>query len=152
ALTPLQIDDAVGLHVTMGNGNNVIAGGALGHFTTGNGNNLIYVEDPTLMGVSASTPASAIAALTQQGGVFSAGSGSNTFHFVGQHLGNVTVDQKYSATGINSLDFSAFTGGGINLDLQAMSGTANGLALSLTDALGISNVIGSRFDDTIAGN
>jgi hypothetical protein len=158
AMTPQQIDDAVGVHVTMADGNNVIAGGALGHFTTGNGNNLIFIEDPTLMGVSTSTPASAIAALTQNGGVFSAGSGNNKFYFVGQRLGNVTVDQKYFAAGIDTLDFSAFTGDGVhgvNVDLQVanMSQPANpNLTLMLTDANGISNVIGTRFDDTILGN
>jgi hypothetical protein len=161
--TPAQaqtVANALGVNVVMGNGTDTVAGGALGNFQTGSGNDKFFVEDPTEMGV----PASALTpALTQFGGTFSGGSGNNTYYFVGQQLGSVTVNQKNYAPAVNTLDLSAFRGdgvNGINLDLQKTAPqllnppapAADQLTLTLTDAAGISNVVGTRYPDTILGN
>jgi Concanavalin A-like lectin/glucanases superfamily/PKD domain/Matrixin len=144
---------ALGVNVFMGAGNDVVAGGSLGHFHAGGGNDLFFVEDPTMLGASAAT-----SALTQFGGTFEGGSGQNTYYFVGQNLGNVTVDQKNFGNGAaNVLDFSGFLGDGVhglNLDLAKTTPQAAspGLNLTLTDRMGISNVVGTRMDDTILGN
>jgi parallel beta-helix repeat protein len=104
------------------------------------------------------------------------GAGNNTYLFSGTPTAHVTLNQPLFATtgsisnatgtpvyvpnaagsagGVNTLDFSGYTGGGISLDLmntapQALTG---GLSLSLTDPEGISNVIGTQYTDQIYGN
>jgi hypothetical protein len=139
--------------MTFGNGNDMVSGGALGHFQTGNGNNLFFIEDPSLMGVAPAAVSGLLGALSNAhaGVTFAGGAGTNSYYFVGQNLGAVTVDQKQTPA-VDMLNLTGFTGGGIYLDLQAKTGTANGLALSLTDSQGISNVVGTRYDDTLLGN
>src|SRR5262249_46229184 len=133
--------------------NDMVSGSALGHFQTGNGNNLFFIEDPSLMGVAPTAVSGLLGALSNAhaGVTFAGGAGTNSYYFVGQNLGAVTVDQKQTPA-VDTLNRAGFTGGGISLDLQAKTGTANGLALSLTDSQGISNVVGTRFLDTLLGN
>jgi len=104
---------ALGLDVTLGNGNDMVSGSGLGRFQTGNGNNLFFIEDPSLMGVAASAVSGLFTALTgaSAGLTFAGGFGTNTYYFVGQNLGAVTVDQKQTAA-VDTLDLSAFTGSG----------------------------------------
>ncbi|MDB5349085.1 MAG: cya 2, partial [Planctomycetota bacterium] len=104
------------------------------------------------------------------------GEGNNTFLFSGIPTANVTIDQAMFAStgsittsaadtstfvanpngsgGVNTLDFSAYTGGGLSLDLMktASQAQSNGLTLTLTDPEGISNVVGTQYTDQIYGN
>src|SRR5205823_12872528 len=54
---------------------------------------------------------------------------------------------------IDTLDFSTLAGG-INLDISKTTAqqVASGLTIQLSDSAGISNVIGTAFDDTVNGN
>ena len=104
------------------------------------------------------------------------GGGNDTFKFVGQSgidpqnpgaadtfasagsAGNVVIDEP-QGTNIATLDFSqAVAGISINLSqtgpqtvIPARSGLP-GLTVTLSSPMGISNVIGSAYDDTIIGN
>ncbi len=107
------------------------------------------------------------------------GDGDNTYFFSGAPQADVTVDQPLfpiagtmgeaggtpffipnpsnpdgSQGGIDTLDFSSFTGGGIDLDLMSTSpqAVATGLTLTLVDPEGISNAIGSQYTNQIFGN
>jgi Ca2+-binding RTX toxin-like protein len=83
------------------------------------------------------------------------GDGNDTYVFVGNSPGAVNITE--SATGgVDTLDFSSFTGGPINLDLslptmQAL-GTVPGNSITLSDGMGIENVIGTSGADIIRGN
>ena len=107
------------------------------------------------------------------------GTGNNTYLFSGTPQANVTINQALfadagsmsnaggttvfvanpanptgSGGGINTLDFSGYTGGGISLDLMntAPQALAGGLSLTLTDPEGISDVVGTQYADQIYGN
>ena len=86
--------------------------------------------------------------------VLMGGSGGTTYSFAGTGLGNVTVVPASDASD-DTLDFSQL-GGGVTLNMtsaaaQAVSPAA-GLTLTVTNPLGITDVIGSAFDNTITGN
>ena len=86
------------------------------------------------------------------------GTGSDTYVFAGGSLGSDSVNE---AAGVDTdtLDFSWFNVGkkaqGITLDIgsTALQNVSPGsLKLKLSNSLGIENVIGSPFKDTITGN
>ncbi len=85
----------------------------------------------------------------------SGGSGNNTY-FLSDATASVTINQPWlgaTDTSVNTLDFSSFHNSAINLDLSSVALQFEGpLGLQLTDAMGISNVIGTQFVDTIVGN
>ncbi len=88
------------------------------------------------------------------GGVFNGGGGNDTFSFVGgaaQAFGNVVLTEPPSSTGTTNLDFSNFTDGGVNLNLNVVSAqqVSQGLNLTLPVDTTISSVIGSAAADTI---
>lgn len=81
------------------------------------------------------------------------GAGDDTYLFTATLLGSDTIGEGADADA-DVLDFSAF-GGPITLDLalttpQVIAGAD--LSLTLSSALGIENVIGSRFGDAVLGN
>ncbi len=99
------------------------------------------------------------------------GGGNNTYMFSGTTTANVTIDQPLMASvgtmqgntfvadaqttgGTNTLDFSGYTGGGVGVDLMNTSKQpiAGGLSLTLADAEGFTNVVGSQYSNTISGN
>jgi Ca2+-binding RTX toxin-like protein len=86
------------------------------------------------------------------GAVFG-GSGNNTYTYVGGLTGNLSVQQPTS-TATDTLDFSHLTTGPVNIDLNSVQAqsVAPGLSLKLYSGTAISNVIGTKFGDTIRGN
>jgi Ca2+-binding RTX toxin-like protein len=81
------------------------------------------------------------------------GGGDDTFAFDGNSSGNQNVVEA-AGTGNALLDFSAAPAG-IQIDLGQtgpQTVIANTLTLTLADPLGIANVLGSPYDDTIIGN
>ena len=69
------------LNVSLGAGDNVVVGGLLGNFTAAAGStNQFVIEDPTLLGIPASTPG--LSAVSVAGGTFAGGGGNDTFYFV----------------------------------------------------------------------
>jgi Ca2+-binding RTX toxin-like protein len=82
------------------------------------------------------------------------GAGSDTYLFVGEVTGEIVIGEPSGQGGRNTLDFSNLTTGGIVLDAQVTTrqNVAPGLAIVLSDALGIHDVVGTRFADTIRGN
>jgi mucin-19 len=170
-LTPAEIDFAahalsagatpsqLQLYATAQGGNNVFVGGLLGNFTaTGGGNNRFVIEDPSLLGL---TPGTTLpSSLYQLGGTFNGSGGSDTFYFTGgsagQQFGNVTLTET-EPTGTparDTLDFSNFQAGGINLNLNTAGPQTldSALTLTLPAAASIATVIGTPGNDTILGN
>ena len=86
------------------------------------------------------------------------GTGSDTVVLAGSSLGTVIIDEVAGPSpdlSRDTLDFSGFIGGPINLNLAVTTPqtvTPGHLTLILTDAAGIENVIGTAFADTILGN
>ena len=103
------------------------------------------------------------------------GDGDNTYLFSGAPAADVTIGQALFAEagsvgtangapvfvasptasgGVNTLDFSDYTGGGLSLDLMSTTPQpqAGGLSLTLTDPEGISDVFGTQYGDQISGN
>jgi hypothetical protein len=142
--------------VTASGGNNVFVGGVGANVTAqGGGNNNFVIEDPSYLGLSGSTVPSQ---LYNYGGTFTGSGGSDTYYFVGggksnYGFGNVTLNDPYNPQATQTLDFSNFQGGGINLNLSK-SGTPQQVtsALNLSVPSGITKVIGSSGNDTITGN
>ncbi len=85
------------------------------------------------------------------------GAGDDTYTFAGSMSGGVTLVESHTGSDDNSrdrLDFSAFGGGPLQLDLavtepQAVSAD---LIVTLSDDRGIEEVVGTRWADTIYGN
>jgi Ca2+-binding RTX toxin-like protein len=136
----------VTLGVDAGFGNDTVAvygGMAGGSITTGDGND-------TIIDASQAGPGG----LTLDGGA-----GNDTYYFEGANLGHITlneVSQPAPDVSSDTLDFSGFTGGPINLDL-AQAGTeqtvtSGALWMTLADGNGVENVVGTRYGDTIRGN
>ncbi|HKB02850.1 MAG TPA: hypothetical protein VKD90_11565, partial [Gemmataceae bacterium] len=85
------------------------------------------------------------------------GTGSDTYVLAGASLGAVVVDETAEPApdlSQDTLDFSGFTGGPINLNLGVTSpqAVAPGLNLTLTDGAGIETVIGTAYADQVTGN
>jgi Bacterial Ig-like domain (group 3)/Right handed beta helix region len=83
-------------------------------------------------------------------------SGGDTYTFEGAPQASVSITQPASTASqsvSNELDFSTFSAGGINLDLEK-TGAQNeeGLILNLVNAAGINEVVGAPTANTIAGN
>ncbi len=87
--------------------------------------------------------------------VLSGGHGNNTYS-LSDAAASVVVDQKWlgvSDKSVDTLDFSSFQHSGVNVDISSVVPQQEGpLTLQLTDGMGISNVIGTQFVDTIIGN
>ena len=87
--------------------------------------------------------------------VLSGGHGNNTY-LLSDAAASVVVDQTWlgvSDTSVDTLDFSSFQHSGVNVDLSKVTPQQEGLlTLQLTDGMGISNVVGTQFVDTIIGN
>jgi Ca2+-binding RTX toxin-like protein len=84
------------------------------------------------------------------------GTGNDTYVFVGTNLGNISINEAALPAPDNSvdtLDFSSY-GAPVNLDLSSTSPQqiSAGTTLTLSDGMGIENVVGSGFADTIKGN
>ncbi len=82
--------------------------------------------------------------------------GGDTYTFEGAPQATVSIDQPASTASLsvsNELDFSTFSGGAINLDLEN-TGPQNqeGLILDLVDGSGINEVVGAPAPNTIIGN
>jgi MBG domain (YGX type)/Right handed beta helix region/PKD domain/Matrixin len=150
---------------------------------TGQGGGNIFVDSGSASSITANLGSGNNQAVVMTGAAGNVeiigGSGNNTYLFSGTPTAKVTVDQGLfadagsmsvanntpvfvtnptnptgSGGGVNTLDFSGYTGGGISLDLmntvpQAMGG---GLMLTLTDPEGISDVVGTQYTDQIYGN
>jgi Ca2+-binding RTX toxin-like protein len=85
------------------------------------------------------------------------GGGNDRFVFTGAVRGSVAVAEGYAGAGdpsTDALDFSAFTGGGITLDLALTTAqaVAAGLTLTLSDGMGIETAVGGPGADTLRGN
>ena len=85
------------------------------------------------------------------------GIGNDYFVFQGSPLAQVQIDETSVATNddsVDTLDFSTFADGPLNLDLRTLDEQSQGAALSitLTDSAGIENVFGTHRGDTILGN
>ena len=85
----------------------------------GGGSNTFVVEDPSLLGLPSGTTIPAAAAA--MGATFTGSGSDDTFYFVGgapgNPIGNVTLNEPTGASG-DTLDFSNFVGGGVNIDLN----------------------------------
>ena len=108
------------MNVTVDSGNNTLVGGLLANFTAeGSGSNSFVIEDPSLLGLPSGTVLPAAAAA--MGGTFTGSGSSDTFYFVGgsavNTFGNVTLNEPAGATG-DTLDFSNFVGGGVDINLN----------------------------------
>ncbi|MFO0977379.1 MAG: PKD domain-containing protein [Planctomycetaceae bacterium] len=86
--------------------------------------------------------------------------GDDVYQFLGSPTGQVRISEQYSGSideSRDTLDFSAFQPGAVTLDLQLLSaqqqpaGTGS-LWIELSDTMGIENVIGTQFADTLLGN
>jgi Ca2+-binding RTX toxin-like protein len=86
------------------------------------------------------------------------GEDDDIYLFAGSLLGNDDVfedDDEDNDEDVDTLDFTGFAGGGINLDLSLTTErviNAGDLTLQLSSSRGIENVIGTAFEDTIRGN
>jgi hypothetical protein len=141
-----------------GSGQNVVNAGLLSQVQAGSGNTRFVIEDPGTLGMSLSSLSAADqAGLLNYGGTFGAGSGTNTYYFVGTgSFGSVKLNQP-SGGGTKGLDFSGFqpaNGSGVALDLgstAAQQANAN-LNLQLSDGAAFTNVVGSPGNDTLTAN
>lgn len=82
------------------------------------------------------------------------GIGNDTYRFVGSLLGSDKVFEAANLD-VDTLDFSGFTGGGVNVDLSLTTQrviNSGDLTLQLSSSTGIENVFGTAFEDTIRGN
>jgi Ca2+-binding RTX toxin-like protein len=82
------------------------------------------------------------------------GEDDDVYRFSGSLLGNDDVIED-AFEDVDTLDFTGFAGGGINLDLSLTTErviNAGDLTLQLSSSTGIENVIGTAFEDTIRGN
>ncbi len=149
------------LNVTADGGNNTLVGGLMGNFTAnGGGNNRFVIEDPSFLIPSGTTLPTQIAS---SGGTFTGSGGNDTFYFVGgssvgsssaYSFGNMTLGET-APTGQDTVDFSNYLGGGVNLNLNDAGPqviTPLMLTLTLPSSPGIADVIGSPAADTIIGN
>ncbi len=91
--------------------------------------------------------------------ILSGNQGNDYYRFVGNPQGDVTFTESYSGAGDDSsdtIDLSSFTNGAAHLDLRSITGLqpqgSGLLQLAFTDGMGIENVIGTSFADTIFGN
>jgi uncharacterized protein YjbI with pentapeptide repeats len=157
-------------HTLINNGSNVTGinyvGGTGPDVFVNNGNNVTAAW-------TAGTGANDTAEINGSGLNFSlTGSGGNdNYAFESNPAGSVAITEPYStaaggAKGVSTLDFSNFKSGGINIDLakvgpQTVYGSgAQALTLNLQDGtnstttgeMGITNVIGTQFSDTMYGN
>src|SRR5262249_27551033 len=145
-------------------------GGVLSNFTGGAGADHFLILDPTLLGVSPaylsdSSNATFLASLP--GGTFSGGRGDDTYQFVGgQSFGfntvtiTAAVPTANDSGGKDTLDFSSYEGGGVNLNLASTaaqtsyfgSTTTPRLVIQLSSANGIEDAVGSPGADHFTGN
>jgi Ca2+-binding RTX toxin-like protein len=80
--------------------------------------------------------------------------GNDTYLFVGTQLGSDVVNEAANVD-VDTLDFTNFAGGGVNVDLAVTTArviNAGDLTLRLSSSTGIENVIGTTASDTIRGN
>ena len=81
------------------------------------------------------------------------GTGADTYEFDGGVKGDLVMTAPNNASRVDTLDFSSLDTG-INLDISSTlpQTVAPGLTLQLSDGNGISDVIGTAYNDTIHGN
>src|SRR5262249_12324866 len=82
------------------------------------------------------------------------GDGADTYVVAGQAGGHVVI-QDSDTPGGNTLDFSAYLKGGVNLNLNAAGAdqqVSPGLAVRLSSDTAVANVLGTPFPDHIVGN
>jgi hypothetical protein len=92
------------------------------------------------------------------------GDGDDTYRFVSNPLADVILTDAFAGSGDTSsdtLDFSSFTGGALNLDLRLVNvwqpqpmqpQDPYRLRIMLLDGMSMENIIGTQFADTIYGN
>ncbi len=147
------------VNVTTQGGFNSLVGGLLSNVTAeGGGDNNIIIGDTSQLGLPSGT--SVPGAALSMGGTFTGGGSNDTVYFVGgsatNPIGNVTLNEPAGASN-DTLDFSNFTGGGVNINLsttgkaQVVNATAD-LSITLPASGAFTNVVGSPGDDTIIGN
>jgi Bacterial Ig-like domain (group 3)/PKD domain len=131
-----------------GGGDNVLFGAPGAILQAGGpGDNTLYAAVPTVNDSMIQLP------VPTQPTTLVGGTGNDTFVFTGLNLGHIYVTEN-NETGNNTLDFTNY-GGPITVDTaQTTDQTVNpgNLVLTLSDARGIANVIGTRFADTIYAN
>ena len=81
------------------------------------------------------------------------GIGDERVYFVGGVTGSLLLEES-AFGGVDTLDFSRLTGGGITIDLASTAPqiVRAGLTLLLTNGQGVENVVGTPAADTIRGN
>ncbi len=134
-------------------------------FVSGDGDDLLMFRGTTdgLLFEGGTGDDQAVLAGTVNSAILRGGSGDDLYRFVGQPAGSIVLDEVFTGTATqndlssDTLDFSSFSAGAVALDLalitpQPQPGAASNLILTLTDALGLENVIGSPGADTILGN
>jgi len=86
-------------------------------------------------------------------GRLSSGIGDDQVSFVGGVTGALALEES-AFGGVDTLDFSRLTGGGITIDLATTvpQVVRAGLTLLLSNGLGVENVVGTPAADTIFGN
>jgi len=151
----------LGSFVITGSGDDVVGGGLLTRFATGAGNDKLFCGPTDPGALKAALAAKGIAPpainhlLDTAGGVFAGGKGNDSYFFVGNFLGHVHVKETFEIGSVDSVDFSAFTGGPLVIDLgDATEQTvAKGkLWLTLSDDSGIENFTGGSGADQAWGN
>jgi Ca2+-binding RTX toxin-like protein len=85
------------------------------------------------------------------------GDGDDYLLFQGDPVAAVTVNEAFTGSddaSRDTLDFSAFTGGPLDLDLRSTDSQpqSSNFAVTLSDAMGLENVYGTSGGDTIQGN
>ncbi|MBM3999656.1 MAG: calcium-binding protein [Planctomycetes bacterium] len=86
------------------------------------------------------------------------GDGDDTTYFQSHPAADVTIEEWYGgdATDLSgdTLDFSGYSGGPLRLDLRVTTRQVQSVqfAITILDGMGVENVIGSMFGDTLDGN
>ncbi len=138
--------------------NAVAAVGKTVTFTGGNGDDFLAWQGSAESGIFNAGAGNDLAFIIGSGSLrLNGDDGNDTYTIVGNPQASVTVGELYSGASDVSLDtinFSSFTGGPINVDLRSIAPQPQGTryTLKLIDGLGVEAVIGTPFGDAIQGN
>jgi Dockerin type I domain len=89
--------------------------------------------------------------------ILSGGSGDDRYEFADTPQGYVLLTETYAGqldTSRDTLDFSAFRGGGVRVDLASTDRQVqpNNLTIQISDPMGVETLLGSEGSDTLLGN
>ena len=150
--------------ITTGQGDDVVSGVVLTRFQTGGGNDHLFagtIDASFFLDAFADagfTLPTAYAALAASGAELDGGLGNDSYYLIGEQLGHLTLTEPGvpgNDTSVDTLDLSGFGGGAVKLDLARTSEqTVNQgtLWLTIANAAGFENVVGTSQADTILGN